>query len=261
MSVFQDIYNVARQWNGSGALELADYALNSSYSPLGQLNSLSWNYERKVDDVERLNTAKRPVLVEENLTIEAELVEVLNTKVFDRIMGTSHKTVTTGTLVTGKTQEVIAIKDKGYQLNYANADGTAPTITSCVNSLAVTYSDYEVTEIDGLFFVSFNTSDTYTLTLSYTPIGSVKYEFGALSEIPFFKARITNKDADGKISRIELYKAANVGNLEMKFKKDTDTDRAATIQLKIKSYYDDLYKLDANGNAQVGSIESPRFQS
>ena len=259
MAVFQDIASELAQWDGSAKLELSDYAATDNYSPCGGLKSLKAKYGRKVENLERINTSKRPVLVEESLTIEAESTELLHSKTWDRIMGTSSKTIVPGTAVTGKTQEIVATKDKGYQLNYENADGSAPTITTCVNSLGVAYSKYEVTEIGGFYFISFDDSDTYTLTMSYTPIASIKYAFGALSSIPFFKARLTNKDANGKVSRITLYKAANVGDVEISFQSDNATDKAATFQLKIEAYYDDTYMLDSKGNAQIGEIYSERF--
>jgi hypothetical protein len=256
--IFQDIRSAINELKGSGKLEVSPYQANPVWSRAGALTSIAASIERKVANIERANAAPEPALASENMTISAEVSELLHSSVFDLILGITGKTIIAGTPVVGATQTFAgAVAGLGYVITFNNADGSAPTITACVNTdTATAYALYHVSKVGGLYYIEFDTTGDYQITVNYTPIASIQYAIGSELTPPLFMARITTKSDNG-VMHFVVYCCANTGNLEFKYSKDTDADRALKYTLKLEAYPDYTYHTDAQGNGLLGYLDAP----
>jgi len=255
--IFQDIRSAINELKGSGKLEVSACGALPVWLPAGALTSIGASIERQVSNVERCNAAPTPALASEKMTITAELSEVLHYNVFDLILGTTGKTVIAGTQVVGATQTFTATSGVGYMITYANFDGSQPTITACTTQPSGTaYSGYTVEKIGSNYWVEFAASGNYQITVTYTPAASISYSIGSELTPPLFQARITTKSDNG-VAYFVIYNAANTGNIEFKYSKDQDADKAMKYSLKLEAFPDYTFHTDTNGNGLLGYFQAP----
>jgi len=243
---------------GNGKLEVAVCGSGTpTWMPVGSLKSISSSIERQIVNVESSNAVSYPAIQTESMSIKAECSEILRSPVWDLLLGTTGKSTTTGTPVTGAVQAITATAGVGYPLAFQNADNSEPTITACVTTPALTaYTGYTVSQIGTAWFVEFAATGTYQLTMNYTPAASITYTVGSEVTPPLFQARITTKSVNGTMYFV-LYNCANKGNLEMKFQSDTAADKRLCYSLDLCAYPDTLYHVDSNNNALLGYINAP----
>jgi hypothetical protein len=255
--IFQDIRSAINELKGSGKLEVSPVGGTPIWSAAGALTSIAASIDRQVSNIERCNAAPTPALASEKMTISAELSEVLHYSVFDLILGTTGKTVIPGSPVTGATQQFDAVVNQGYLISFNNFDGSQPTITACVTTPGlVAYAAYTVEQIGNAYWIEFANAGSYQITVNYTPAAAIQYVIGSELTPPLFQARITTKSDNG-VMYFVVYNAANTGNLEFKYSKDTDADKALKYSLKLEAYPDFLNHVDSKGNGLLGYVQAP----
>lgn len=250
----QTARQAAKELKGSLLVEARPYGSAGAYTSLGAGSGFKVNITKNTGNVERDNIYPEIELSEEGIEFSATLAEFLTANTLDVLFGTEGKTVTTGT-ASNLTQSFIAKTDIAYPINAANANGNAPTVTSCKDSTGANYAGYNLSKVGDKWMIDFGADDTYTVVFSYTPIASIRYEIGAATKMPYIDMRLTNKSENGT-TYIYLYKACNTSGVELDFQKDIGSaDRAAKFSIKIKAFPDPNHVV--NGQFCLGAIDGP----
>lgn len=271
MAEFQTtVSNTADVLRGSGKFEIGVYGTEGedSWHDAGALSGLEFDETMEVSKEENDNADADEVVSKQEASIKANLHEALKSLTWDKLRGDfDKKTVTPGTAVTGAIQTFAANTteaDKLYYIANENADGTEQTITDfeCGTSDLVEGIDYiRFTDAKGYHGVIFQGGDKYDpteeirLTYNYTPVASVLVQSGSRSILPWFKVRITTKNA-GARHRITFYKCKIKAGKKYSYPKDDDTDRRIKMPIEIIAKQDPDYHLDSvTGNGFIYGIE------
>lgn len=251
----QELRRAARELKGSLLIEARPYGSTGAFTSLGAGSGFKVNVSKNTGNVERDNIYPEVELSEEGIELSATLAEFLSANTLDVLFGTEGKSITVGTAST-LTQSFIATTDIAYQINAVNANGAAPTVTSCKDSTGAAYAGYNLSKVGDKWMIDFGADDTYTVVFSYTPVASIRYEIGAASTLPYAEFRLTNKSENGT-TIIYIYKGCNTQGIELDFQKDVGSaDRAAKFSIKIKGFPDPNH-IAANGNMLLGAMEGP----
>jgi hypothetical protein len=111
---------------------------------------------------------------------------------------------------------------------------TPTSVTLGTNGAIVAGTDFAIVEqspgsgIWGIVIWDSTTVTTeaqgVTILYDYTPLASQTTYSGGKTTIPYFMARITNVDEDGKLVRFWAFKCSLDGGYDLSFKKDDDSD-------------------------------------
>lgn len=133
-------------------------------------------------------------------------------------------------------------------LSNANADGTAPALTSVIASTSGALAagdDYTVVSVDGAYGVVLNlkgtagvaTSETITLSGTYIPAVSKKATMGAPSVEITPQVVQFRKEQSGKLFQITLWSATNEGGLTFGFPASS-SDKPVSLEITMKGGLD-----------------------
>lgn len=125
---------------------------------------------------------------------------------------------------------------------------TPDSVTLGVNGAIVLGTDYVIVEkeagsgIWGIVIIDSATVTTeaqsVTIVYDYTPNASQTTYFGGKTTLPYFMARLTNTDEDGKLVRFWAWKLSLDDGMEFAFKKDDDSDPTVSQAIKATAVID-----------------------
>jgi len=257
MATYQSsLQEAAARLKGSGLLEIAAYDAAAvallaastsgtdaiSWKNVGSIESLKLKEDIKATQLKGDNALEEKYASDQTLQISFNQREAASEDVRAILRGAFDVSGTpvAGSLVSGFSQVVASggwAYDKFIPFTYQNgskAKITPTSVTGGTDGALVLGTDYAIVEqspgsgIWGIVIWDSATvttlSQAMTIVYDYTPYASQTTYSGGKTTIPYFMARITNTDENGKIVRFWAYKCSMDGGYDLAFKKDDDAD-------------------------------------
>jgi len=228
----QTTETIAYQLNGAVMIEVAELE-SSTWVDAGAVIGAKFNEELTVSTIESDNVEDRKLVTDQKAMIEFEQIEFMNDDVREITRGgLDLVTNIPATPVSAHNQTAL---DGAWSWNvpialtFKNSSGamiTPTTVTGGTDGLLVEDTDYFVSKIGSVSYVTIVDSATVTIegqdmviVYDYTPIASQEVTTGGISVIPEFQARFTNTDENGKIVQWLFFKCSITKGFELEFQK------------------------------------------
>jgi len=160
-----------------------------------------------------------------------------------------------GSLVSGYSQVIASgswLYNKFIPFTYQNgskAKITPTSVTGGTDGLLAVITDYAIVEQSpgsGIWGIVVEDSakltteaQTITIVYDYTPYASQTIFSGGKTTIPYFMARLTNTDENGKLVRFWFWKCQIDSGYSLAFKDDKDTDPVVANAVSATAYLDE----------------------
>jgi len=257
MAAFQStVQELAARLKGSGVLEIAAYDAGSVAALAASTaasDSVSWKNVGSIEGLKIKENIAATQLKGDNALEEKYASDQTISLSFNQREAASEdvRAILRGSFDVSGTPVAAAIVNNhsyvissgGWNYNkfipfdYQNGDKskiTPGSVTLGVDGAIVLDTDFVIVEreagsgIWGIVIIDSLTVTTeaqsVTIVFDYTPNASQTIYSGGKTTIPYFMARITNTDENGKLVRFWLYKCSIDGGYDLSFKKDDDAD-------------------------------------
>lgn len=255
MADFQSTVNdLTARIKGSGVLEVSAYVSASAialagstagtdaitWKNVGSIEGLSITENMTATQLQGDNAEEEKYVSEHTVTVAFNQREAILEEVRAIVRGSFDVSGTpvAGTLVEDASQ-VVAAASWGYNdpivianQNYDLSAVTIVSVTGGTDGLLVAGTDYfvgqdsigrtVVTLIDSATITTL--SQAMTIVYDYTPYASQTTYTGGKTTLPYFMARISNTDEDGKLVRFWFYKGSMDQGLSLTLKSDKEAD-------------------------------------
>lgn len=255
MADFQSTVNdLTARIKGSGVLEVSAYVSASAialaastngtdsipWKNVGSIEGLSITENMTAAQLQGDNAEEEKYVSEHTVTVAFNQREAILEEVRAIVRGSFDVSGTpvAGTLVEDASQ-VVASGSWGYKnpivianQNYNLGAVTINSVTGGTDGLLVANTDYFVgTDSIGRTVITIIDSATVTtlsqamtIVYDYTPYASQTTYTGGKTTLPYFMARISNTDEDGKLVRFWFYKGSMDQGLNLTLKSDKEAD-------------------------------------